>query len=53
MRTLFEDAWDKVVAGITTLEEVIAKVPEQYIEKEERSLLTKERLLSNPSEKAS
>ncbi len=37
MKTLFEDAWEKVQEGITTVEEVLAKVPEQYIEKMERS----------------
>lgn len=30
--TLFEDAWAKVEAGITTVEEVISKIPHsQYI----------------------
>ena len=53
MKTLFEDAWEKVVAGITTIEEVIAKVPEQFIEREERSVLPKDRLLSAPAEEAS
>ena len=37
MKTLFEDAWEKVQEGVTTVEEVLAKVPEQYIEKMERS----------------
>jgi len=43
MKTLFEDAWSKVQEGITTVEEVMAKVPEQYTESVERSNLTKER----------
>jgi type IV pilus assembly protein PilB len=37
MKTLFEDAWEKVQEGFTTVEEVLAKIPEQYIEKMERS----------------
>jgi len=37
MKTLFEDAWDKVREGVTTVEEVMAKIPEQYVEKVERS----------------
>jgi type IV pilus assembly protein PilB len=37
MKTIFEDAWTKVREGVTTIEEVTAKVPEQYIEKVERS----------------
>jgi len=43
MKSLFEDAWSKVQEGITTVEEVMAKVPEQYTESVERSNLTKER----------
>jgi type II secretory ATPase GspE/PulE/Tfp pilus assembly ATPase PilB-like protein len=31
MKTLFEDAWDKVREGVTTIEEVMAKIPEQFI----------------------
>ncbi len=37
MQSLFEDAWQKVRDGITTIQEVMAKIPEQYIEKSERS----------------
>ncbi|HSR10732.1 MAG TPA: ATPase, T2SS/T4P/T4SS family, partial [Thermodesulfobacteriota bacterium] len=36
MQTLFEDAWEKVREGITTIEEVMAKIPEQYIEEKSR-----------------
>jgi type IV pilus assembly protein PilB len=42
MKTLFEDAWEKVQEGITTIEEVMAKIPEQFIEKMERSRISKE-----------
>jgi hypothetical protein len=42
MKTLFEEAWSKVREGITTIEEVMAKIPEQYIENVERSLISKE-----------
>jgi type IV pilus assembly protein PilB len=38
MKTLFEDAWDKVKAGITTIEEILAKIPDQYIEKREKPI---------------
>jgi type IV pilus assembly protein PilB len=52
MRTLFEGAWDKVREGVTTLEEVMAKVPEQYIEKVERPNNSKENGVPvNPQEK--
>jgi type II secretory ATPase GspE/PulE/Tfp pilus assembly ATPase PilB-like protein len=52
MRTLFEGAWDKVREGVTTLEEVTAKVPEQYIEKVERPNNSKENGVPvNPQEK--
>ncbi|MCX5907010.1 MAG: hypothetical protein NTY64_07435 [Deltaproteobacteria bacterium] len=53
IRTLFEDAWTKVVSGITTIDEVLAKVPEQYIEKEERAGLSKEKLIELPTRKTS
>jgi len=42
MKTLFEDAWSKVAEGITTIEEVVAKVPEQYVDREESSRAAKE-----------
>jgi len=42
MKTLFEDAWEKVQQGITTIEEVMAKIPEQFIEKMERARISKE-----------
>jgi len=54
MKTLFEDAWDKVREGITTIEEVMAKIPEQFIEKMERSHISKENgkeILISPQEK--
>jgi type II secretory ATPase GspE/PulE/Tfp pilus assembly ATPase PilB-like protein len=54
MKTLFEDAWDKVREGITTIEEVMAKIPEQFIEKMERSHISKENgkeILLSPQEK--
>jgi type IV pilus assembly protein PilB len=53
MRTLFEDAWTKVVGGITTIDEVLAKVPEQYIEKEERAVLFKDKVTQFPAGKIS
>lgn len=37
MKTLFEDAWEKLKEGVTTIEEVVAKIPEQYIDKAERA----------------
>jgi type IV pilus assembly protein PilB len=43
MKTLFEDAWDKVREGITTIEEVMAKIPEQFIEKMERARISEEK----------
>ena len=54
MRTLFEEAWSKVREGITTIEEVMAKIPEQYIENVERSHISKDNdkeLLLPPPEK--
>lgn len=33
--TLFEDAWEKVRAGITSVEEVLSKVPYKHIERPE------------------
>lgn len=42
MKTLFEDAWDKCNAGITSIEEVLAKVPEQYVDSIEEETSTKE-----------
>ena len=54
MKTLFEDAWDKVREGVTTIEEVMAKIPEQFIEKMERSHISKENdkeILISPQEK--
>ncbi len=36
MRTLFEDGWGKVNEGITTAEEVLAKVPQHYVEHGEK-----------------
>lgn len=36
--TLFEDAWEKVKAGITTVEEVLSKVPYKHIEHPEMRL---------------
>ncbi len=54
MKTLFEDAWDKVQEGITTIEEVMAKIPEQFIEKMERSRISKENnkeILTSPQDK--
>jgi type IV pilus assembly protein PilB len=54
MKTLFEDAWDKVREGITTIEEVLAKIPEQFIEKMERSHISKENnkeILISPQDK--
>lgn len=35
MKTLFEDGLDKVREGITTMEEIMAKIPEQQIGKKE------------------
>ena len=35
MKTLFEDGLDKVREGITTMEEILAKIPEQQIGKKE------------------
>ena len=53
MKTLFEDAWGKVREGVTTIEEVMAKIPEQYIEKVERSQIPQEdnEALISPQEK--
>jgi type IV pilus assembly protein PilB len=54
MKTLFEEAWSKVREGITTVEEVMAKIPDQYIENMERSPLSKDNdkeLLLPPPEK--
>jgi len=54
MKTLFEDAWDKVREGVTTIEEVMAKIPEQFIEKMERSHISKDNgkeILISPQEK--
>jgi type IV pilus assembly protein PilB len=42
MKTLFEDAWDKVNTGITTVEEVLAKIPDSNVEKKEKSGTLKE-----------
>ena len=42
MKTLFEDAWEKVKAGITTIEEILAKIPDQYVEKKEKPSTLKE-----------
>lgn len=36
--TLFEDAWEKVKAGITSVEEVLSKVPYKHIEHPEMRL---------------
>jgi type IV pilus assembly protein PilB len=54
MKTLFEDAWDKVREGVTTLDEVMSKIPEQFIEKMERSHISKDNdkeILITPQEK--
>ncbi len=54
MKSLFEDAWEKVIEGVTTVEEVMAKIPEQYIEKMERSKPCEEEdqeILLTPPEK--
>lgn len=42
MKTLFEDAWEKVKAGITTIEEILAKIPDPYAEKKEKPSNLKE-----------
>jgi type IV pilus assembly protein PilB len=39
MVTLFEDAWSKVVQGITTVDEVLSKVPLSKMEPETRAAL--------------
>ena len=44
VKTLFEDAWAKVNEGITTAEEVLAKVPQQYIEHMEKTSSVKEEI---------
>lgn len=36
--TLFEDAWEKVKAGITSVEEVLSNIPYKHIEHSERRL---------------
>jgi hypothetical protein len=54
MKTLFEDAWDKVREGVTTIDEVMSKIPEQIIEKMERSHISKDsdkEILITPQEK--
>jgi type IV pilus assembly protein PilB len=54
MKTLFEDAWDKVREGVTTINEVMSKIPEQFIEKMERSHISKDNdkeILITPQEK--
>ena len=42
MKTLFEDALDKVRGEITTIEEILAKIPEQHIGKKERLTASEE-----------
>ena len=49
MKTLFEDAWEKVVEGVTTIEEVVAKIPEQYVEKAGKPNGAKEAALTGDS----
>jgi len=42
MKTLFEDGLDKVREGITTMEEILAKIPEQQIGKKEKQVTLEE-----------
>jgi PleD family two-component response regulator len=41
-KTMFEDAWDKIIEGETTFEEVLSKIPFQYIERDDNYSSTKE-----------
>ncbi len=36
-KTMFEDAWDKIINGETTFEEVISRIPFQHIELDDES----------------
>jgi hypothetical protein len=55
MKTLFEDAWEKVEEGLTTVDEIIAKIPYHQIltaEKEAAGKKAKKKVLTPETSKA-
>ena len=50
-KTMFDDAWDKIIAGETTFEEVISKIPFQHIELDENESSPENNLSHNDNHK--